>query len=99
MGVGGGGGGWYSNAPASHATCCGRATPRWSTVRPAQSATSTAALVAGIFKTGGCRVSSGTRSSCGSPCTPPSPHGSSAGVTLPPSSVAPPAIPQFDVKL
>ncbi len=96
VGVGSGGGGWYSNAPASQVVSCGRATPRWSSVRPPQSATSTAELFAGIFIAGGCRVSSGTRSSCGSVWTPPRLHWSVSGVTLPPPSIAPPpAIPQF----
>jgi hypothetical protein len=95
--VGGGstGGGWYSYAPASQAFSCGRATPRWSTVRPPQSAISTAELSAGIVSTGGCCVSSSAALSCGSVCTPPSPQ-SLFGVTLPPPSTAAPEKLQFE---
>ena len=45
---------------------CGRATPRWSSVRPRTPARSTAGLPAGIGSTGGCAVESSALASCGS---------------------------------
>ena len=84
-----------SYAPASHAAPCGRATPRWSTVRAPHAAMLTAELPAPIASAGGCEVSSAA-ASCGSVWTPPSPHWSVlSAVTLPPSSIAADARLQF----